>query len=502
MGGDGDVGVAQPAAPLGVRDDVVDEEHLLAGQPQLAGDAARGVGGPALPRRRRRAPEDDEPRARAARQELGHGAHGRRRVHPAPQPAVPEHDLVLGGELRQPRAEVAPGRRQRRGGHPHGDDVQAAAQRRVGVVGRRAQQPGPEEEPEPEVALTLGGADRVVGVGERRHEGVERQRRVQAAAPGRRVPQPLEDRERERVVEVGHQARPAAAQLGLHHRALRRCHDDPRAGQQRAQPRGVPGVPDGVAEGGPASGGSPARPAGRRRAPPARGPAPSPSRRCRPCSSRCGPGSARRCDGRPLADRLREPSISSPAACPSPRSSPASPARTAPTSPSCCSRRATRSTAWSAAPRPRSSTASSTSATGSRCTRATCSTSARSVDALRASQPDEIYNLAAMSFVAVSWIQPTLTAEFTGVGVTRMLEAMREVCPEARFYQASSSRDVRQGPRGPADRERRRSTRARPTAWPRPTGTSSRSTTASPTTCTRRAASSSTTSPRAAAWSS
>ncbi|MGA9283829.1 MAG: GDP-mannose 4,6-dehydratase [Solirubrobacteraceae bacterium] len=61
------------------------------------------------------------------------------------------------------------------------------------------------------------------------------------------------------------------------------------------------------------------------------------------------------------------------------------------------------------------------------------------VDAMRAAQPDEIYNLAAMSFVAVSWIQPTLTAEFTGTGVTRMLEAMREVCPEARFYQASSS---------------------------------------------------------------
>jgi GDPmannose 4,6-dehydratase len=61
------------------------------------------------------------------------------------------------------------------------------------------------------------------------------------------------------------------------------------------------------------------------------------------------------------------------------------------------------------------------------------------VDTLRASRPDEIYNLAAMSFVAVSWIQPTLTAEFTGVGVTRMLEAMREVCPESRFYQASSS---------------------------------------------------------------
>ncbi len=61
------------------------------------------------------------------------------------------------------------------------------------------------------------------------------------------------------------------------------------------------------------------------------------------------------------------------------------------------------------------------------------------VDALRAAKPAEIYNLAAMSFVAVSWIQPTLTAEFTGVGVTRMLEATREVCPEARFYQASSS---------------------------------------------------------------
>jgi GDPmannose 4,6-dehydratase len=61
------------------------------------------------------------------------------------------------------------------------------------------------------------------------------------------------------------------------------------------------------------------------------------------------------------------------------------------------------------------------------------------VDALRAANPQEIYNLAAMSYVAASWVQPTLTAEFTGTGVTRMLEAMREVCPEARFYQASSS---------------------------------------------------------------
>ena len=61
------------------------------------------------------------------------------------------------------------------------------------------------------------------------------------------------------------------------------------------------------------------------------------------------------------------------------------------------------------------------------------------VDVMRDCEPQEIYNLAAMSFVAASWNQPTLTAEFTGVGVTRLLEAMREVCPEARFYQASSS---------------------------------------------------------------
>jgi GDPmannose 4,6-dehydratase len=61
------------------------------------------------------------------------------------------------------------------------------------------------------------------------------------------------------------------------------------------------------------------------------------------------------------------------------------------------------------------------------------------VDVLREAEPDEIYNLAAMSFVAASWSQPVLTAEFTAVGVTRILEAMREVVPDARFYQASSS---------------------------------------------------------------
>jgi len=61
------------------------------------------------------------------------------------------------------------------------------------------------------------------------------------------------------------------------------------------------------------------------------------------------------------------------------------------------------------------------------------------VDVMRECEPEEIYNLAAMSFVAASWSQPVLTSEFTAVGVTRMLEAMREVAPNARFYQASSS---------------------------------------------------------------
>jgi len=54
-------------------------------------------------------------------------------------------------------------------------------------------------------------------------------------------------------------------------------------------------------------------------------------------------------------------------------------------------------------------------------------------------QPDEIYNLAAQSFVKASWEQPMLTGESTGLGVTRMLEAVRFACPSAKFYQASSS---------------------------------------------------------------
>lgn len=61
------------------------------------------------------------------------------------------------------------------------------------------------------------------------------------------------------------------------------------------------------------------------------------------------------------------------------------------------------------------------------------------IEAIRAVEPDEVYNLAAQSFVPTSWNQPVLTGEFTALGVTRLLEALRLVRPEARFYQASSS---------------------------------------------------------------
>jgi GDPmannose 4,6-dehydratase len=60
-------------------------------------------------------------------------------------------------------------------------------------------------------------------------------------------------------------------------------------------------------------------------------------------------------------------------------------------------------------------------------------------EALRVARPHEVYNLAAQSFVPTSWSQPVLTAEFTAVGVTRLLEAVRNVDPGIRFYQASSS---------------------------------------------------------------
>ncbi|HRV83012.1 MAG TPA: GDP-mannose 4,6-dehydratase, partial [Planctomycetota bacterium] len=59
--------------------------------------------------------------------------------------------------------------------------------------------------------------------------------------------------------------------------------------------------------------------------------------------------------------------------------------------------------------------------------------------ALGEAQPHEVYNLAAQSFVPTSWSEPVFTAETTALGVMRLLEAMRHVCPEARYYQASTS---------------------------------------------------------------
>ena len=60
-------------------------------------------------------------------------------------------------------------------------------------------------------------------------------------------------------------------------------------------------------------------------------------------------------------------------------------------------------------------------------------------EALRQVRPDEVYNLAAQSFVAISWNQPMATSDITGLGVTRILDSIRQVCPAARFYQSSSS---------------------------------------------------------------
>jgi GDPmannose 4,6-dehydratase len=73
------------------------------------------------------------------------------------------------------------------------------------------------------------------------------------------------------------------------------------------------------------------------------------------------------------------------------------------------------------------------------------------ITALKTSKPHEVYNLAAQSFVPTSWVQPVLTSEFTAIGVTRMLEAIRLVDPSIRFYQASSSEmygRVREVPQG------------------------------------------------------
>ena len=70
---------------------------------------------------------------------------------------------------------------------------------------------------------------------------------------------------------------------------------------------------------------------------------------------------------------------------------------------------------------------------------------------IRDVQPDEVYNLAAQSFVPTSWTQPVLTGEFTALGVTRILEALRLAHPGARFYQASSSEMFGKAQRVPQD---------------------------------------------------
>ena len=86
-------------------------------------------------------------------------------------------------------------------------------------------------------------------------------------------------------------------------------------------------------------------------------------------------------------------------------------------------------------------------------------------------QPDEVYNLGAISFVHLSFTQPELTSEITGLGVLRMLEAVRivgggEQQPDP-LLPGVVVGDVRQGARDTPDRAHARSTRGRPTAWPR-----------------------------------
>jgi len=113
------------------------------------------------------------------------------------------------------------------------------------------------------------------------------------------------------------------------------------------------------------------------------------------------------------------------------------------------------------------------------------------IDIMDEHKPDEVYNLAAQSFVPISWKQPVLTGEFTAMGVTRILEAMRRAVPNARFYQASSSEMF----------GKVREVRAAPTAWPRCMGTGSRSITGRAMTCSPARAFSSITRARAAGWS-
>ena len=152
--------------------------------------------------------------------------------------------------------------------------------------------------------------------------------------------------------------------------------------------------------------------------------------------------------------------------------------------------------------RPRASSGSRTSSTGSRSSRPTSSTLPRSTSALEDARPTEVYNLAAQSFVPTSWRQPVLTAEFTGVGVTRVLEAIRARRPGHPLLPGVVVGDVRQGARGSADRADAVLPALARTASRRRTGTSSPSTTASRTGSSRSRGSCSTTSRRAAGSSS
>ena len=112
-------------------------------------------------------------------------------------------------------------------------------------------------------------------------------------------------------------------------------------------------------------------------------------------------------------------------------------------------------------------------------------------------QPQEVYNLAAQSFVGASWNQPVTTGVVDGLGVTHLLEAIRQFSPETRFYQASTSEmfGLIQAER---QDETRRSTRAAYTAWPSSMATGSPSTIARASACTPPAASCSTTNRRCA----
>ena len=117
------------------------------------------------------------------------------------------------------------------------------------------------------------------------------------------------------------------------------------------------------------------------------------------------------------------------------------------------------------------------------------------INVLRDYRPTEVYNLAAQSFVQASWSQPVLTGETTALGVTRMLDAIRIVDSDIRFYQASSSEMFGRVRSVPQDE-------VTSTVLPRSTDTGSRSTTERVITCTPHRAFFSITSHRAAASSS